>query len=123
MNALKAKRAMQERRHKRVRRKIFGTVERPRLAVFRSLHHMYAQVIDDVKGSTLAAASTQDKGLRAKLGAKTSNIAAAAEVGRLLAERAIAAGFKKIVFDRGGFRYHGRVKALADAARKAGLEF
>ena len=123
MNALKEKRAKQLRRHKRVRRKIFGTAEQPRLAIFRSLNQMYAQLIDDVKGNTLAAASTQDKGLRAKLAGKTGNSAAAAAVGQLIAERAIAAGAKKIVFDRGGFRYHGRVKALADAARKAGLEF
>ena len=123
MNALKEKRAGQARRHKRVRRKIFGTAERPRLAVFRSLNQMYAQLIDDVKGHTIASASTQDKGIRAKLAGKTGNCGAAAEVGKLLAERAVAAGSKKIVFDRGGFRYHGRVKALADAARKAGLEF
>ena len=123
MNALKEKRAKQLRRHKRVRRKIFGTAEQPRLAIFRSLNQMYAQLIDDVKGNTLAAASTQDKGLRAKLAGKTGNCAAAAAVGQLIAEKAIAVGAKKIVFDRGGFRYHGRVKALADAARKAGLEF
>lgn len=123
MNALKEKRAKQLRRHKRVRRKIFGTAERPRLAIFRSLNQMYAQLIDDVKGHTMASASTQDKGLRAKLAGKTGNSAAAAAVGQAIAEKAVAAGVKKIVFDRGGFRYHGRVKALADAARKAGLEF
>jgi len=123
MNALKEKRAKQLRRHKRVRRSITGTAERPRLAIFRSLNQMYAQLIDDVKGNTLCAASTQDKTLRAKLAGKTGNSAAAAEVGKLIAERALAAGSKKIVFDRGGFRYHGRVKALAEAARKAGLEF
>ena len=123
MNALKEKRFQQERRHRRVRRRVFGIAERPRLAVYRSLNHMYAQVIDDVLGRTLASASTQDKTLRESLAAKTGNIGAAAAVGKLIAERAKAAGLKKIVFDRGGFRYHGRVKALADAARKAGLEF
>jgi large subunit ribosomal protein L18 len=120
---MKEKRFMQERRHRRVRRNVFGTAERPRLAVFRSLNQMYVQLIDDVPGRTLAAASTQDKDLRQKLAGKSGNAAAAAAVGKLIAERALAAGLKKIVFDRGGFRYHGRVKALADAARKAGLEF
>src|SRR2546428_5403597 len=114
MNALKEKRFQQERRHRRVRRRVFGTAERPRLAVYRSLNHMYAQVIDDVLGRTLASASTQDKTLRESLAAKTGNIGAAGAVGKLVAERAKAAGLKKIVFDRGGFRYHGRVKALAD---------
>ena len=123
MNALKEKRFQQARRHKRVRRNVFGTAERPRLAVYRSLNQMYAQLIDDVLGRTLASASSQDKELRDGLAKKTGNVAAAGAVGKLIAERAVAAGLKKIVFDRGGFRYHGRVKALAEAARKAGLEF
>ena len=108
------------RRHRRVRKKIRGTAERPRLAVFRSNRHISAQVIDDVSGRTLAAAST----VEATVGAdSTGNIAAATEVGRLVAERAKSAGVDKVVFDRGGFLYHGRVAAVADAAREAGLEF
>ncbi|ODN30355.1 50S ribosomal protein L18 [Fervidobacterium thailandense] len=109
-------------RHKRIRKKIFGTPERPRLSVFRSEKHIYAQIIDDTKGITLAAASTTEKALREKL-QKTWNIEAAKEVGKLIAERALAKGIKEVVFDRGGFKYHGRVKALADAAREAGLKF
>ena len=107
------------RRHRRVRRKIAGTAERPRLAVFRSNRHIVAQVIDDRDGRTLAAASTVEPDLRSS---GTGNAAAAASVGRLVAERAKAAGITKVVFDRGGSRYHGRVAALADAAREAGLE-
>ncbi len=109
-------------RHKRLRKKIFGTPERPRLAVFRSEKHMYAQIIDDTKGITLVAASTVEKAMKEKL-QKTWNIIAAKEVGKLIAERALAKGIKEVVFDRGGFKYHGRVKALADAAREAGLKF
>lgn len=109
-------------RHKRIRKKIFGTPERPRLSVFRSEKHIYAQIIDDTKGITLAAASTTEKVLREKL-PKTWNIEAAKEVGKLIAERALAKGIKEVVFDRGGFKYHGRVKALAEAAREAGLKF
>jgi len=108
-----------QRRHRRVRKKVRGTAERPRLAVFRSNNHIYAQVIDDVAGRTLAAASTLD----AKGDGGTGNIEAAKKVGALVAERAKAAGVGKVVFDRGGFLYHGRVAALADAAREAGLEF
>lgn len=108
------------RRHFRVRKKISGTPERPRLAVFRSSGHIYAQAIDDVNGRTLAAASTMEKDLRA---GATGNVEAAKKVGRLVAERAKAAGITSVVFDRGGFHYHGRVAALADAAREAGLEF
>jgi large subunit ribosomal protein L18 len=108
------------RRHRRVRKKVRGTAERPRLAVFRSNNHIYAQVIDDVTGRTLAAASTADTSI--KSGA-TGNVDAATKVGTLVAERAKAAGVAKVVFDRGGFRYHGRVAALADAARAGGLEF
>lgn len=108
-----------QRRHRRVRKKVRGTAERPRLAVYRSNNHIYAQVIDDVTGRTLAAASTAD----AKGDGGTGNIDAAKRVGALVAERAKAAGVSKVVFDRGGFLYHGRVAALADAARDGGLEF
>ena len=116
----KKKQESRLRRHHRVRKKVRGTAERPRLAVFRSSRHITAQVIDDVAGRTLAAASTYEKDL--KSGA-TGNKTAAATVGRLVAERARSAGVDKVVFDRGGFHYHGRVAALADAAREAGLEF
>ena len=109
------------RRHFRVRKKIAGTPERPRLAVFRSNKHLVAQVIDDTTGRTLAAASTVERPLREAGG--TGNREAAASVGRLVAERARAAGVDRVVFDRGGFAYHGRVAAAADAARSAGLEF
>jgi large subunit ribosomal protein L18 len=97
-----------------------GTAGRPRLAVFRSLNHIYAQVIDDASGRTLVAASTLEKDLR---GSKSTKSEEAAVVGRLIAERAKAAGVERVVFDRAGFRYHGRIKSLADAAREAGLEF
>jgi large subunit ribosomal protein L18 len=103
-----------------VRKQVTGTAERPRLAVFRSNKHITAQVIDDRTGRTLAAASTVEADLRSSYG---GNVAAATTVGRLVAERAKAAGVSKVVFDRGGFGYHGRVAALADAAREAGLEF
>jgi large subunit ribosomal protein L18 len=106
--------------HKRIRRKVRGTAERPRLAVFRSLNHIYAQVIDDVKGHTLAAASSVEKNAGIASG---GNVAGAKEVGKLIAQRAREKGITKVVFDRGGYLYHGRIKALADAARKAGLEF
>ncbi len=108
------------RRHHRVRKKVVGTAERPRLAVFRSNRHIVAQVIDDRSGRTLAAASTVEPDLRS---GATGNKAAAAAVGRLVGERAKAAGVERVVFDRGGFIYHGRIAALADAAREAGLEF
>jgi len=111
---------LRKRRHARIRVKVTGTPERPRLAVFRSNRHIVAQVIDDVAGHTLAAASTVEASLRT---GATGNAAAAAEVGRLVAERAREKGIEKVVFDRGGSRYHGRVAALADAAREAGLEF
>lgn len=104
--------------HTRIRKKVSGTAERPRLAVFRSLNHIYAQVIDDVSGKTLAAASTTEKDLKGKSG---GNIEAAQKVGKSIAERAIAAGVSNVVFDRGGYLYHGRVKALLDATREAGL--
>ena len=112
------KRALRIRRHARVRKRISGTPDRPRLAVFRSTRHIRAQVVDDTTGRTIAAASTEEK----SLGSKGGNIASATAVGRLVAERAKAAGVTQVVFDRGGFRYHGRVAALADAARKEGLE-
>lgn len=110
------------RRHLRVRKKITGTTERPRLNIFRSSKHMYAQLIDDVKGVTIASASTVDKELRDQVG-NGGNVEAAGKVGALIAERAKKAGVSQVVFDRGGYLYHGRVKALADAAREAGLEF
>lgn len=110
------------RRHFRLRKRVSGSPERPRLNVFRSNVHIYAQVIDDVKGHTVAAASTNEKGWDAADEKKTKTEQAAI-VGRLVAERAKAAGVDKVVFDRGGFKYHGRVKALADAAREAGLSF
>lgn len=113
--------AARKRRHLRIRSKVKGTPERPRLNVFRSNFNIYAQVIDDTKGHTIAAASTLEKALANMEGRLT--VAKAREVGRLVAERAIANGINKVVFDRGGYRYHGRVKALADAAREAGLEF
>jgi len=109
------------RRHKRVRKSIVGTAARPRLAVFRSNKHLVMQVIDDEAGRTLAAASTHDAAVKAEGG--TASTAGASRVGTLVAERAKAAGVDKVVFDRGGFLYHGRIAAAADAAREAGLEF
>lgn len=109
-----------QRRHSRVRKKVRGTAERPRLSVHRSNRHLSAQVIDDVSGRTLAAASTVEQDLRS---GATGNISAASAVGRLIGERAKQAGVTEVVFDRGGFRYHGRVAAVAEAAREAGLEF
>jgi large subunit ribosomal protein L18 len=106
--------------HKRIRQRLSGTAERPRLAVFRSVKHIYAQVIDDHKGKTLVSASSNEKNAAAKTG---GNLVGAKEIGKLIAERATAEGIKSVVFDRGGYLYHGRVKALADAARAAGLEF
>jgi large subunit ribosomal protein L18 len=117
----KDKQTGRARRHHRVRRKVSGTAERPRLAVFRSNKHITAQVIDDKTGRTVAAASTVEKDLRARGG--TGNKDAATAVGRLVAERAKAAGVARVVFDRGGFLFHGRVAAVANAAREAGLEF
>ena len=114
-----AKSIARVRRHERVRAKISGTAECPRLCVFRSNKNIAVQVIDDVAGNTLVAASTLDKEIKTK----ASNIEAAKEVGELIAKRAIKAGIKNVVFDRGGYIYHGKVKALAEAAREAGLEF
>jgi large subunit ribosomal protein L18 len=104
--------------HSRIRKKVRGTAERPRLAIFRSVNHIYAQVIDDVNGKTLAAASSVEKDLK---GATGGNVEAAQRIGRAVAERALAAGVSNVVFDRGGYVYHGRVKALLDATREAGL--
>lgn len=104
--------------HSRIRKKVRGTAERPRLAVFRSVNHIYAQIIDDVNGKTLAAASTVEKDLKDSTG---GNIEAAQKVGKMIAERAMAAGVSSVVFDRGGYVYHGRVKALIDATREVGL--
>ncbi len=112
---------LRKRRHSRVRKKVIGTPERPRLAVFRSNRHIVAQVIDDSAGRTIAAASTNETAL-ASGGTGTGNVAAASAVGRAVAERARAAGVTKVTFDRGGFSYHGRVAAVADAARESGLE-
>ncbi len=109
-------------KHLKIRNRFSGTAERPRLAVFRSNNHMYAQVIDDSEGKTLVSASTLDKAVKAEL-EKTNNVDAAVAVGKAVAERALAAGIKEVVFDRGGFIYQGKIKALADAAREAGLEF
>jgi large subunit ribosomal protein L18 len=108
-----------QRRHTRVRKRVHGTVERPRLTVFRSNKYIYAQVIDDVEGRTLAAASSQESDLRSE----NLNLAAAAKVGEAIAGRAKDAGVTSVIFDRGGYKFHGKVKALADAAREAGLEF
>jgi large subunit ribosomal protein L18 len=114
------KQELRQRRHLRVRKKVTGTTGRPRLAVFRSEHHIYAQVIDDSAGQTMAAASTLDAGLKGKYG---GNVEAAKAVGKLVGERAKEKGVERVVFDRGGFAYHGRIAALADGAREAGLEF
>ena len=122
MDKAKKKRLARLRRHARVRRRVQGTAEQPRLCVFRSLNHIYAQIIDDTQGHTLVAASTLDADVRAELNDK-DKIGQAAIVGKTLAERASAAGIDKVVFDRGGYLYHGRVEALAKAARKGGLKF
>ena len=120
MTQLASRGAARRKRHDRIRLTMAGSAGRPRLAVFRSLDHIYAQVIDDASGRTLAAASTVEKELKGSTSTKTDE---AATVGRLLAERAKAAGVERVVFDRAGFRYHGRIKSLADAARSAGLDF
>jgi large subunit ribosomal protein L18 len=118
----KDRRAPRDKRHYRLRRWVRGTAARPRLAVFRSLNHIYAQVVDDETGRTLVAADSRSKEFRTGQ-PRGGNVAAAKAVGTLLAQRAKAAGLARVVFDRGGFKYHGRVKALADAARAGGLEF
>jgi large subunit ribosomal protein L18 len=109
-------------RHRRIRKIVSGTHERPRLNIFKSLNHIYAQVIDDSSHSTIASAASVDKELKGKIGAG-GNMEAAKKVGSLIAKRALSKGIKKVAFDRGGYPYHGRVKTLADAAREAGLEF
>lgn len=111
-----------KRRHARIRKRVFGTPERPRLSVFRSLNHVYAQIIDDTKGHTIVSASTLDSEFKDEKGHK-GNAVMAKKVGQLIASRAMNAGIKKVVFDRGGYKYHGCIKALADAAREGGLEF
>jgi large subunit ribosomal protein L18 len=120
MTKLASRGAARQKRHDSIRLTLSGTADRPRLAVFRSLNHIYAQVIDDTSGTTLAAASTVEKELR---GSKETKSAEAVVVGKLIAERAKQAGVERVVFDRAGFRYHGRIKSLADAAREAGLDF
>ncbi len=120
MTKVASRTAARQKRHASIRLRMEGTDSRPRLAVFRSLNHIYAQVIDDTSGRTLAAASTVEKELR---GSKETKSAEAAKVGKLIAERAKRAGVERVVFDRAGFRYHGRIKSLADAAREAGLDF
>ena len=109
-------------KHMKIRNRFSGTAERPRLAVFRSNNHMYAQIIDDTVGKTLVAASTLEKDVKAEL-EKTNNVDAAAYLGTVIAKKAIEKGIKEVVFDRGGFIYQGKIKALAEAAREAGLEF
>lgn len=118
-NATSEKQQIRFKHKKKIRSKLFGTAERPRLVVFRSNANMYAQVIDDTRAHTLVAASTVEK----ELDKATSNVDGAKQVGQLVAKRAQAKGIKKVVFDRGGYLYHGKIKALADAAREAGLEF
>lgn len=120
MNHEKAKIKRRDRRRRRVRKRVVGTPVRPRVCIFRSLNHIYAQVIDDMSGKTLCASSSLDRSLGLE---KTGNAAAAAAVGKAIAEKAKAAGVSDVVFDRNGFPYHGRVRALAEAARKSGLSF
>ncbi len=109
-------------KHKRIRNRFSGTAQRPRLSVFRSNHHMYAQIIDDTVGNTLVSASTLEKDIKAEL-EKTNNVDAAAHLGTVIGKRAIEKGITEVVFDRGGFLYHGKIAALAEAAREAGLKF
>ncbi|MCD8250075.1 MAG: 50S ribosomal protein L18 [Lachnospiraceae bacterium] len=118
----KSRKEVRAKKHYRLHNHISGTAEKPRLAVYRSNQHMYAQIIDDTAGNTLVSASTLQKDIKAEL-EKTNSVDAAAYVGKVLAERALEKGIKTVVFDRGGFVYHGKVAALADAAREAGLDF
>lgn len=118
----KTRSEVREKKHKRIRNHISGTSERPRLAVFRSNNHMYAQIIDDTVGHTLVAASTLDKNVKAEL-EKTNDVAAASYLGKVIAQKALEKGITTVVFDRGGYIYQGKVQALAEAAREAGLEF
>ena len=122
MVSKKSRQEVRVKKHNRMRNHLNGTTERPRLAVFRSNNHMYAQIIDDTVGNTLVAASTLEKEVKAEL-EKTNNVDAAAYLGTVIAKRAIEKGIKEVVFDRGGFIYQGKIAALADAAREAGLEF
>jgi len=122
MVSKQSKSEIRVKKHNRLRNRLAGTAERPRLAVFRSNNHMYAQIIDDTVGKTLVAASSVEKELKAEL-EKTNNVDAAAYIGTLVAKRAIEKGIKEVVFDRGGFIYQGKIQALADAAREAGVEF
>ena len=117
-----SRQAIRVKKHMKIRNRFSGTAERPRLAVFRSNNHMYAQIIDDTVGNTLVSASTLEKDVKAEL-EKTNNVDAAAYLGTVIAKRAIEKGIKEVVFDRGGFIYQGKIAALADAAREAGLEF
>ncbi len=122
MVSKKSRQVVRENKHRRMRNRFSGTPERPRLAVFRSNNHMYAQIIDDTVGKTLAAASTLEKDVKAEL-EKTNNVDAAAYLGTVIAERALEKGITEVVFDRGGYIYQGKVAALAEAAREAGLTF
>ena len=122
MVSKESRQEIRAKKHMKIRNRFSGTAERPRLAVFRSNNHMYAQVIDDVAGKTLVSASTLEKDIKAEL-KNTDDIEAATKVGDVVAKRALEKGIKAVVFDRGGYIYHGKVKALADAAREAGLEF
>jgi large subunit ribosomal protein L18 len=123
MLAQPSKNATRKRVHSRIRKKLMGTPERPRLNVYRSLNHIYAQLVDDYAGATLVSASSAEKGAGPRGGRGGGNLAAARKVGQTIAQRAQAKGVTRVVFDRGGYLYHGRVKALADAAREGGLEF
>lgn len=122
MVSKESRQLVRAKKHMKIRNRFSGTAERPRLAVFRSNNHMYAQIIDDTVGNTLVSASTLQKDVKANL-EKTNNVDAAAYLGKVIAEKALEKGIKDVVFDRGGFIYHGKVQALADAAREAGLEF
>ena len=122
MASKESRQLVRAKKHMKIRNRFSGTAERPRLAVFRSNNHMYAQIIDDTVGNTLVSASTLEKEIKAEL-EKTNNVDAAAYLGTVIAKRAIEKGIKEVVFDRGGFIYQGKVAALADAAREAGLEF
>ena len=122
MVSKKSRSVVRANKHRRLRNHLSGTAERPRLAVFRSNNHMYAQIIDDTVGHTLVAASTLEKDVKAEL-EKTNNVDAAAYLGKVIAQKALDKGIRTVVFDRGGFIYQGKIQALADAAREAGLEF
>ena len=122
MVSKKSRQEVRAEKHRRIRSRLSGTADRPRLAVFRSNDHMYAQIIDDTVGNTIVAASTLDKDVKAEL-EKTNNVEAAAYLGKVIAKKALDKGIKEVVFDRGGYIYQGKVAALAEAAREAGLEF